>query len=156
MTTLLQLKPGTRFQLADPLLPLVGTLEMANECRARVRMDRATVDVEFTGSDGETRAFKATRGHVTSWTPNIEVIPLDGDNPAPRAAQAAVWGHRADAVVRWCGQQGWSINEIKMAFSELKVSLDGIDVRKEWLAGMRDAPCARLTAKQAQKMEDLL
>lgn len=153
MTTLLQCKPGQRFQLADPQLPLTGILEMVNECRARVRLDRAAVDVEFIGSDGEERRFKATRGHTISWSPQTEVRLLanDGTPPPP-----TIMGHPVDAVLRWCGAQGWSVMEAKSACLDLRVPLAGTDVRTEITAGMRGAPHAALTPRQAAEMGALL
>lgn len=66
-----QLPPGTRFR--QPELDLTGTLLMVNECRARVRLDQPQQLVEFTGPDGSTRTFRASRNHETSWAPTVLV-----------------------------------------------------------------------------------
>ncbi|GIX04938.1 MAG: hypothetical protein KatS3mg114_0807 [Planctomycetaceae bacterium] len=66
-----QLSPGTRF--LQPELGITGTLLMVNECRARVRIDQPQQLVEFTGSDGSTKSFRASRNHETSWTPTVVV-----------------------------------------------------------------------------------
>lgn len=64
-----QLPPGTRFRQPD--LDITGTLLMVNECRARVRIDQPQQLVEFTGPDGSTRTFRASRNHETSWAPTV-------------------------------------------------------------------------------------
>lgn len=69
-----QLPPGTRFRQPD--LDLTGTLLMVNECRARVRIDQPQQLVEFTGPDGSTRTFRASRNHETSWAPTVLVEAL--------------------------------------------------------------------------------
>lgn len=69
-----QLPPGTRFR--QPELDLTGTLLMVNECRARVRIDQPQQLVEFTGPDGSTRTFRASRNHETSWAPTVLVEAL--------------------------------------------------------------------------------
>jgi hypothetical protein len=69
-----QLPPGTRFRQTD--LDLTGTLLMVNECRARVRIDQPQQTVEFTGPDGSTRTFRASRNHETSWAPTVVVEAL--------------------------------------------------------------------------------
>lgn len=69
-----QLLPGTRFR--QPELDLTGTLLMVNECRARVRIDQPQQLVEFTGPDGSTRTFRASRNHETSWAPTVLVEAL--------------------------------------------------------------------------------
>ena len=66
-----QLPPGTRF--LQPELGITGTLLMVNDCRARVRIDQPQQLVEFTGSDGSTRTFRASRNHDTSWAPTVVV-----------------------------------------------------------------------------------
>ena len=69
-----QLPPGTRFRQLE--LDLTGTLLMVNECRARVRIDQPQQLVEFTGPDGSTRTFRASRNHETSWAPTVVVEAL--------------------------------------------------------------------------------
>ena len=69
-----QLPPGTRFR--QPELDITGTLLMVNECRARVRIDQPQQLVEFTGPDGSTRTFRASRNHETSWAPTVVVEAL--------------------------------------------------------------------------------
>ena len=69
-----QLPPGTRFR--QPELDLTVTLLMVNECRARVRIDQPQQLVEFTGPDGSTRTFRASRNHETSWAPTVVVEAL--------------------------------------------------------------------------------
>lgn len=69
-----QLPPGTRFR--QPELDITGTLLMVNECRARVRIDQPQQLVEFTGPDGSTRTFRASRNHETSWAPTVLVEAL--------------------------------------------------------------------------------
>lgn len=69
-----QLPPGTRF--LQPELGITGTLLMVNDCRARVRIDQPQQLVEFTGSDGSTRTFRASRNHETSWAPTVLVEAL--------------------------------------------------------------------------------
>lgn len=69
-----QLPPGTRF--LQPELEITGTLLMVNDCRARVRIDQPQQLVEFTGSDGSTRTFRASRNHETSWAPTVVVEAL--------------------------------------------------------------------------------
>ena len=69
-----QLPPGTRFRQLE--LDLTGTLLMVNECRARVRIDQPQQLVEFTGPDGSTRTFRASRNHETSWAPTVLVEAL--------------------------------------------------------------------------------
>lgn len=69
-----QLPPGTRFRQPD--LDITGTLLMVNECRARVRIDQPQQLVEFTGPDGSTRTFRASRNHETSWAPTVVVEAL--------------------------------------------------------------------------------
>jgi len=69
-----QLPPGTRFR--QPELDITGTLLMVNECRARVRLDQPQQLVEFTGPDGSTRTFRASRNHETSWAPTVVVEAL--------------------------------------------------------------------------------
>ncbi len=69
-----QLPPGTRFRQPD--LDITGTLLMVNECRARVRIDQPQQLVEFTGPDGSTRTFRASRNHETSWAPTVLVEAL--------------------------------------------------------------------------------
>jgi hypothetical protein len=71
---LYRLPPGTRFR--QPELDLTGMLVMVNECRARVRLDRPKQQVAFTGSDGSTRTFEASRSHETSWAPTVVVEAL--------------------------------------------------------------------------------
>lgn len=69
-----QLPPGTQFR--QPELDITGTLLMVNECRARVRIDQPQQLVEFTGPDGSTRTFRASRNHETSWAPTVVVEAL--------------------------------------------------------------------------------
>lgn len=69
-----QLPPGTRFR--QPELDITGMLLMVNECRARVRIDQPQQWVEFTGADGSTRTFRASRNHETSWAPTVVVEAL--------------------------------------------------------------------------------
>lgn len=69
-----QFPPGTRFR--QPELDITGTLLMVNECRARVRIDQPQQLVEFTGPDGSTRTFRASRNHETSWAPTVVVEAL--------------------------------------------------------------------------------
>jgi hypothetical protein len=57
-------------------LDITGTLLMVNECRARVRLDQPQQVVEFTGPDGSTRTFRASRNHETSWAPTVVVEAL--------------------------------------------------------------------------------
>jgi hypothetical protein len=71
---LFQLAPGTRFRQPD--LDLTGTLISVHECRARVRLDQPQQLVEFAGPDGETRSFRATRMHETSWAATVVVEAL--------------------------------------------------------------------------------
>lgn len=66
-----QLPPGTRF--LQPELGITGTLLMVNECRARVRIDQPQQLVEFTGPDGSSKSFRASRNHETSWAPTVVV-----------------------------------------------------------------------------------
>ncbi|MGE4003743.1 MAG: winged helix-turn-helix domain-containing protein [Planctomycetaceae bacterium] len=58
------------------MLDITGTLLMVNECRARVRIDQPQQLVEFTGPDGTTRTFRASRNHETSWAPTVVVEAL--------------------------------------------------------------------------------
>lgn len=73
MPRLSDLPPGTRFRLRDRVLDITGTLLMVNECRARVRIDQPQQLVEFTGPDGTTRTFRASRHTETSWAPTVVV-----------------------------------------------------------------------------------
>lgn len=43
---------------------------------ARVRIDQPQQLVEFTGPDGSTRTFRASRNHETSWAPTVVVEAL--------------------------------------------------------------------------------
>ena len=65
-----RLKPGTRFKTD---WGATGVLMMVNECRALVRVDGGTRDVEFVDGNGETRAFHGRYAKTTSWTPSMEV-----------------------------------------------------------------------------------
>lgn len=71
-----QLPAGTRFRLHDRVLDMTGTLLMVNDSRARVRIDQPQQLVEFTGPDGATRTFRASRNHETSWAPTVVVEAL--------------------------------------------------------------------------------
>ena len=133
MTTLLRCKPGTRFKVNG--LALTGTLRDINECSARVRYD-----------DGQNTII-APRTEVTVLgVPSAE----DGPNPAP-----TVYGHPVAAVVRWCGNQAWSLLEVKAALAELGVKAD-CDLLAELEAGAGGAACAPLTGRQVLELENLL
>jgi hypothetical protein len=79
---LIDLPPGTRF--LQPDLGLTGTLLMVNDCRARVRLDQPTEEVEFIGPDGQPRRFRASRTHETSWASTVVVEALSVDAPSER------------------------------------------------------------------------
>jgi hypothetical protein len=70
---LIQLPPGTRF--LEPDSGQTGMLLMVNDCRARVRLDRPPALIEFAGSDGERRRFRA-RNTETSWASTVVVEAL--------------------------------------------------------------------------------
>lgn len=74
MPQLLHLKPGTRFRQPD--LDVTGLLLMVNECRARVRLDQGSTDVEITDSDGRQRSFVARRIKETCWASTVFVEAL--------------------------------------------------------------------------------
>lgn len=59
---LIQLSPGTRFQLAE--LDLTGTLLAVSESRARVRLERPLELVEFEGPDGEAKEPLTTKAMI--------------------------------------------------------------------------------------------
>lgn len=84
---LIDLSPGTRF--LQPDLGLTGTLLMVNECRARIRLDQPTEDVEFTGPDGQPRRFRASRSCETSWASTVVVEALSVDALDERATTMA-------------------------------------------------------------------
>jgi hypothetical protein len=118
---LYRLPPGTRFR--QPELDLTGTLLMVNECRARVRLDRPRQQVEFTGSDGSTRTFEASRSHETSWAPTVVVEALsigplvDEDAMATKTSATKTAGRQPDrkmgaleAAAKVLGETGTSMN----------------------------------------------
>lgn len=69
---LCQLKPDDRFEVVET--GVTGVLVKANDCRARVRIDRPPKDVEFIEADGGTRHFQARRSKEQDWTPYVEVF----------------------------------------------------------------------------------
>jgi hypothetical protein len=118
---LYRLPPGTRFR--QPELDLTGTLVMVNECRARVRLDRPKQQVAFTGSDGPTRTFEASRSHETSWAPTVVVEALsigplmDEDAMATRTSVTKTAGKKPerkmgalDAAAKVLGETGTPMN----------------------------------------------
>lgn len=84
------LKPGTRFQLAE-MPGVTGRFLRANECRAVVQLDRQEQNIELRDSAGAIIVITKTKGAVqTSISPQTRVQPITEPVPSsPTFARVA-------------------------------------------------------------------